>query len=97
MPSERDCTHRDQVADVKPSADGCEDCLLIGSEWVHLRMCLICGHAGCCDSSPNRHASEHVTTTGHPLITSIDPPLDWIYCYLDDALMRPGTTEQESP
>jgi hypothetical protein len=62
MASERDCTHLDQISAVTPSADGCEDCLRIGSEWVHLRMCLICGHAGCCDSSPNRHASAHATT-----------------------------------
>lgn len=84
------CSHLDQINDVSPSASGCEDCLRIGSQWVHLRMCLICGHAGCCDASPNRHATAHATLTGHPLITSLEPGESWIYCYTDDAFMEPG-------
>ncbi len=91
MASDSACTHLAQIGEVAPSADGCENCLRIGSEWVHLRMCLVCGHAGCCDSSPNRHASEHATRASHPLITSIDPPMNWIYCYVDEAFMRPGS------
>jgi len=90
MTSDSACTHLDQIGEVAASADGCENCPRIGSEWVHLRMCLICGHAGCCNSSPNRHASEHATKAGHPLITSIEPGEDWIYRYVDEALMRPG-------
>ena len=71
-----------------PSADGCEDCLRIGGQWVHLRMCLICGHAGCCDQSPNRHATAHVHNTGHPLIRSMEPGDDWAYCYPDDLFLE---------
>ncbi len=89
MSSDRPCAHLDQISEVRPSADGCEDCLRIGSEWVHLRLCMTCGDAGCCDSSPNRYASEHAATAGHPLTTSSEPGEDWIYCYVDEVIMRP--------
>lgn len=82
------CTHLDLIRDVEPTAPGCEDCLRIGATWVHLRMCLICGHVGCCDSSPNRHATKHVKSTGHPLIESLEPGENWIYCYPDDVFME---------
>ena len=62
------CGHLDQLADVVPSSDGCEDCLRIGGQWVHLRMCMSCGHVGCCDNSPNRHATAHFRSQHHPLI-----------------------------
>ncbi len=78
-----DCTHLDQVRVVIPSADGCEDCLAIGDTWVHLRMCLICGHVGCCDSSKNRHATKHFRDTGHPVMKSVEPGDDWAFCYID--------------
>ncbi len=78
------CTHLNMIRDVTPSADGCEDCLRIGAWWVHLRLCLTCGHVGCCDSSPNRHASKHARATGHPLVQSIEPGEDWIWCYVDE-------------
>jgi len=79
------CSHMDQIRDVKPSTThGCEDCLKIGSHWVHLRMCLICGHVGCCDSSPNRHATKHYHATGHPLIRSREPGETWGWCYVDE-------------
>ena len=78
------CGHLDQVADVQPSSEGCEDCLRIGGLWVHLRMCRGCGHVGCCDNSPNRHATAHFHETGHPLIQSYEPREDWWYCYVDD-------------
>ena len=78
------CTHLDQVADVVPSGDGCEDCLATGGRWVHLRMCMSCGHVGCCDSSPNRHATAHFTTANHPIIQSYEPGEDWWFCYVDD-------------
>jgi uncharacterized UBP type Zn finger protein len=77
------CTHRDQIRVVDPSAEGCEDCLRIGGQWVHLRMCLSCGHMGCCDSSPNRHASKHATEIGHPIARSMEPYEDWAWCFVD--------------
>jgi uncharacterized UBP type Zn finger protein len=77
------CTHLDQVADVTPSSEGCEDCLRIGGRWVHLRLCMVCGHVGCCDNSPNRHATAHFRESGHPLIQSYEPREDWWWCYVD--------------
>ena len=62
------CTHLDQIQDVTPSANGCEDCLRIGDTWVHLRLCLTCGHVGCCDDSKNKHATRHFHATNHPII-----------------------------
>lgn len=77
------CRHTDQIQDVTPSAQGCEDCLRIRSRWVHLRLCLICGHVGCCDNSPNRHANKHYQDTHHPIIQSFEPGEDWRWCYID--------------
>ena len=62
---------------------GCEDCLKIGGEWVHLRICLTCGHVGCCDSSKNKHATKHFHATGHPVMKSAEPGEDWGWCYID--------------
>ena len=81
------CSHYGQVQDVEASSSGCEDCLKIGSEWLNLRVCLTCGHVGCCDSSPNRHASAHYHATGHPIIQSFNPGETWIYCYPDDIIL----------
>jgi len=82
------CTHLDSIRDVQPSTtEGCEDCLRIGSRWVHLRECLSCGHVGCCDSSPNRHATAHFRGTSHPIVTSFESGEDWRYCYADDAIV----------
>ena len=67
------CKHLDQIKDVTPSAAGCEDCLKMGGWWVHLRMCKICGHMGCCDSSPNKHATKHYRAVGHPVVQSLEP------------------------
>jgi uncharacterized UBP type Zn finger protein len=79
------CTHLDQIVVDRPSSvAGCEDCLAIGGSWVHLRVCRSCGRVGCCDSSPNRHASRHARTSGHPIISSLEPGEDWSYCYVDD-------------
>ncbi|MGH2903213.1 MAG: UBP-type zinc finger domain-containing protein [Solirubrobacteraceae bacterium] len=80
------CTHLDHVliTELPESADGCEDCLLIGSPWLHLRICLECGRVGCCDDSPNRHASAHAKASGHPVIRSIEPGEDWSWCYIDE-------------
>ncbi len=84
------CGHLDQIRDVEPSADGCEDCLRIGGWWVHLRLCLSCGHVGCCDQSPNRHATAHVQASGHQVIRSFEPDEDWIWCYIDEVYLEPG-------
>ena len=78
------CAHLDQVADVSPSSEGCEDCLRIGGQWLHLRMCMSCGHVGCCDQSPHRHATAHFASEHHPIIQSYEPGEDWWYCYVDD-------------
>ena len=81
------CEHFAEIVDVTPSANGCEDCLRIGGTWVHLRLCLACGHVGCCDQSPNRHATAHFHTTGHPVIRSFEPDESWVWCYLDDLFL----------
>jgi uncharacterized UBP type Zn finger protein len=80
------CAHLATIHDVKPSADGCEECLKMGDTWVHLRMCLQCGHVGCCDSSQNRHATKHFKTSHHPIIASREPGENWKYCYVDDVM-----------
>jgi hypothetical protein len=84
----RTCTHLDQIKDVKPSANGCEECLKTGSWWVHLRICRICGHVGCCDQSPNKHATKHFHATGHPIMQSIEPGEDWYWCYVDKVVFE---------
>ncbi len=80
------CTHLDQivVTELPDEIAGCEDCLAIGSQWLHLRMCLTCGKIGCCDSSPNRHARRHASASDHPLVRSAEPGEDWSYCFIDD-------------
>lgn len=77
------CKHLSQIHQVTPSAQGCEDCLETGSGWVHLRLCLTCGHVGCCDSSPNKHATKHFHGTTHPIVQSFEPGEDWRWCYAD--------------
>lgn len=77
------CTHLDTIEAVEPSDDGCHECLLTGSTWVHLRMCQQCGHVGCCDNSPNRHATGHYMLSGHPIIRSFEPGEEWFWCYVD--------------
>jgi uncharacterized UBP type Zn finger protein len=83
----RRCSHTGQIRDVKPSAQGCEDCLRMGGTWTHLRECLTCGHVGCCDQSPNRHATEHFHATEHPIIRSFEPGEEWRWCYVDEVLV----------
>jgi hypothetical protein len=79
------CTHLDWIRPVVPSSTGCEDCLARGQRnWVHLRLCQTCGHVGCCDSSPGRHASKHALAIGHPIIRSFEPGEDWFWCYVDN-------------
>src|SRR5262245_49204163 len=85
------CTHLDQVKDVAPNTpDGCEECLAMGSDWVHLRLCLSCGHVGCCDDSPNRHATKHFRKIHHPIIRSLEPGEDWGWCFVDEVVMEPA-------
>ena len=79
------CSHLDTVRDVTPSASGCEDCLRTGDRWVHLRICQSCGHVGCCDSSPNKHASTHARSSGHPVVASAEPGEQWLYCFPDES------------
>jgi uncharacterized UBP type Zn finger protein len=84
-----ECTHLEQVVVGRPSqVSGCEECLAIGGRWVHLRVCRSCGKVGCCDSSPNRHASAHARASGHPIITSVQPGEFWSYCYVDDLMLE---------
>jgi hypothetical protein len=75
------------VQEVTPSSTGCEDCLKIGGRWVHLRLCMACGHVGCCDNSPGRHATGHFHGTDHPIIRSYEPGENWWWCYVDDAVL----------
>ena len=82
------CTHLDQIRDVKPSAEGCEECLKMGADWLHLRECLECGHVGCCDDSPNTHATKHFHATQHPIIKSFEPGENWKWCYLDKIMWQ---------
>jgi len=81
------CAHTASIVPVTPSARGCEECLKTGDWWVHLRLCRTCGHVGCCDSSPNRHATAHFHETGHPLIRSAEPGEDWSWCYADELML----------
>ena len=77
------CRHRDQVMVEAPRTSGCEECLKSGDSWVHLRLCLTCGHVGCCDSSKNKHATRHFHATQHPLVKSLEPGEHWAWCYAD--------------
>jgi uncharacterized UBP type Zn finger protein len=82
------CQHVDQIQAVTPSATGCEDCLKIGGHWVKLRLCLTCGHVGCCDNSPNKHATKHFQATDHPIIQSFERGENWRWCYVDQILIE---------
>ena len=83
------CTHLRQATDHRPNTPrGCEECLKTGDTWVHLRLCLECGHVGCCDDSPNKHATKHYHATGHPVIRSFEPGEHWRYCYVDDLVVE---------
>jgi hypothetical protein len=85
--SGKQCVHRDAIREVTPSAQGCEDCLKIGDTWVHLRICKICGHVGCCDHSKNKHATKHFHTTGHPIMQSLEPGESWMWCFVDEVML----------
>ncbi len=88
---ESPCSHASEatIDEVDRPATGCEECLKIGSRWVHLRECLTCGKVGCCDSSPNRHATKHFHATAHPIMTSVEPGETWVWCYIDEEMISP--------
>ncbi len=82
------CTHIKEIRDVQPSGTGCKECLEKGDSWVHLRMCLTCGHVGCCDSSKNKHATKHFHRSKHPIVESIEPGENWRWCYVDKIMLE---------
>ena len=83
------CEHLDEIRDVVPSGPGCVECLASGRrDWLHLRVCQECGHVGCCDNSPGKHATAHYRSTAHPIIRSFEPGEDWYYCYVDDLMFE---------
>jgi uncharacterized UBP type Zn finger protein len=84
----RTCSHLNAFQPVRPKTDGCEECLKTGGEWVHLRICRVCGHVGCCDQSPGHHATKHFHVTQHPVMESYDPPEGWGWCYVDEVTIN---------
>jgi len=78
------CSHLDQIKIQNTDIHVCEECVKMGDTWVHLRLCLTCGHVGCCDSSKNKHATKHFRKVQHPLIRSIEPGESWVWCYIDE-------------
>jgi uncharacterized UBP type Zn finger protein len=89
-----ECRHLDQIKITSAGKHVCEDCIKMGDKWVHLRMCLGCGHIGCCDSSKNRHATKHFHSTKHALMRSIEPGETWVWCYVDE--IAPGELEGDA-
>jgi uncharacterized UBP type Zn finger protein len=90
MASMGTCEHVKQLPDTDPAPatpQGCQECLAEGTRWVHLRLCLSCGHVGCCDSSPRRHASGHYREIGHPVVRSFEPGEDWRWCFADELIV----------
>jgi tellurite resistance protein TerC len=87
-PAMVNCTHRSQMRDVRPADDGCTECKALGDSWMQLRMCMTCGHVGCCDSSKNKHATTHFHASGHPIIRSLEPGEHWKWCYVDQAVIE---------
>jgi uncharacterized UBP type Zn finger protein len=83
-----ECAHLDAIRITNTDKDVCEDCMVTGDAWVHLRLCLECGHVGCCDASKNKHATKHFHLTRHPLARSIEPGEAWVWCYADE--ISPG-------
>ena len=83
------CSHTDSVSvlELPEAVEGCEECLASGDRWLHLRICLSCGKVGCCDDSPNRHATRHAAESGHPLIRSLEPGETWCFCFVDEVAL----------
>ena len=92
------CSHLFEIGEVTPKTpNGCEECLKIGDRWLHLRLCVTCGHVGCCDDPKNKHAAKHFHSTNHPLIKSFEPDEEWGWCYVDELLLEslPGSLTTE--
>jgi len=92
------CSHLFEIVNVTPiTPNGCEECLKTGDQWLHLRLCVTCGHVGCCDDSKNKHAAKHFHLTNHPLIKSLEPGEEWGWCYVDELLLEslPGSLTEE--
>ena len=92
------CSHLFEIDNVTPrTPNGCEECLKMGDRWLHLRICVSCGHVGCCDDSKNKHAAKHFHSTNHPLIKSFEPDEEWGWCYVDELLLEsvPGSLMSE--
>ena len=83
----RKCTHVSQIKKVNPRTEGCEECLKMGDTWVELRLCLICGHVGCCNNSKSKHATKHFLETGHPIMQPL-PDEGWRWCYVDEVYLE---------
>jgi uncharacterized UBP type Zn finger protein len=83
------CTHTSHIKNAGPRTKGCEECLKMGDTWVHLRLCRECGQVGCCDSSKNKHATKHFHATRHPIMQSIEPGENWMWCYVDEVVLEP--------
>jgi uncharacterized UBP type Zn finger protein len=83
------CGHLGEIRDVSPrTPEGCEECLAMGDRWVHLRLCMSCGHVGCCDNSKNKHATKHFRSDHHPIVRSFEPGESWEYCYADNLFIE---------
>ena len=76
------CEHFTAIREVGARTNGCEECIALGATWNELRVCLSCGHVGCCEDSQHAHALQHFTATGHPIIASFDPGETWGWCYV---------------
>ena len=87
--SGRRCAHVDQIREVASTSEGCEQCIAMGGTWVHLRTCMTCGQVCCCDSSKNKHAHKHAAEAAHPIARSKEPGEEWLWCYVDEALVEP--------
>jgi len=88
-PFDGTCDHLGEIRDVEPrTPNGCEECLRNGGRWVHLRLCLACGHVGCCDNSPGTHATKHFQETKHPIMRSFEKGEDWAWCYVDEYILE---------
>ncbi len=85
--SKKTCSHVDKIREVTPSGKGCKECLGTRGRWVQLRMCLVCGHVGCCDSSAGRHATAHFRETHHPVMRSFESGQNWRWCYVDETYL----------
>ena len=83
------CSHLNQIKSPSPKSDGCEECLQMGDSWVHLRLCEICGHVGCCESSKNKHATKHFRKTKQSIMRSLEPGEDWGWCFIDEVMIEP--------